>query len=88
MSRLLSSKEALGKGFDKLFNHFEVNRRNQVEVIRKGARSSETIKSKSGPWVWWVKQWAFWAFFTWKGGKVQFGHDGEYSVMTESIEIE
>lgn len=88
MSRMLSSDRVVAKGYDKLFSHFESSRRKRVEEIKKSAKPSSTVKSTTGPWAWWIKQWAFWAFFTWHRGQVRFGRDGSYDVMTESINVE
>lgn len=88
MSRLLTSNQAVDQGFSKLFSHFEVKRRERVEEIKKGSRPSNVIKSKTGPWLWWAKQWAFWAYFTWHRGQVTMGRKEVYDVMTESVAVD
>jgi 2-polyprenyl-6-methoxyphenol hydroxylase-like FAD-dependent oxidoreductase len=87
LSRLLSSPEAIEKGYDRLFAHFEAKRRVRVEQIRKSSKPSSTIKARSGSWMWYLKKWAFWAFFTWHGGLVKMGSNESGDVMEESVEI-
>jgi 2-polyprenyl-6-methoxyphenol hydroxylase-like FAD-dependent oxidoreductase len=88
LSRLLSSPSAVEMGYDRLFSHYESVRRERVRNIQRSAKSAGTVKKKTGPWVWYTKKWAFWAFFTWKGGELRMGHDKSYDVMKESINIQ
>ena len=87
LSRLLTSTEAVNKGYDRLFAQFETARRARVADIVKSAKPSSTIKSHVSPWIWYLKKWAFWAFFWWHGREVRMGHDQSYDVMKESIEV-
>ena len=89
LARLLSSDQAVKQGFDKLFSHFEIARRKRVESVKKSARSSGAIKSKTGPWGWWLKQWIFYAFFAWNGWLLRPPSlKSIYDVEEEDIEIE
>lgn len=88
LSRLLSIDPSPRQDYTRLFAQFERVRRKRVDDIKRAAKPSSSIKSKSGPWAWWLKQWAFWVFFTWHRGQVRFGRDETYDVMTESIDVE
>lgn len=87
LSRLLSSDQAIGQGFDKLFNHFEASRRKTVNEMKKASRPSKAFKTKTKPWVWWVKRRALWAFFSWNRGVVPLGKKKSYDIMAEDIVV-
>lgn len=91
MSRLLvayARQTDTSSSIDKVFAHFEKARRKSVDEIKQAAKPAGVVKGKTGPWAWWAKSWAFWAFFTWHRGQVRFARDPLYDVMTQSIEIE
>jgi 2-polyprenyl-6-methoxyphenol hydroxylase-like FAD-dependent oxidoreductase len=87
LSRLLGSSQAREQGYDRLFAHFEAKRRIRVAQIRKSAKPSSAVESRSSPWVWSLKKWAFWAFFVWHGRVAKMGSNEAGDVMKESIEV-
>lgn len=66
LTRLLTSDQALEKGYDALFSHFEMARRRRVDEIRKNSRIGGMAKMRHDPqsWTWWAKTWLFWGFIT------------------------
>jgi 2-polyprenyl-6-methoxyphenol hydroxylase-like FAD-dependent oxidoreductase len=88
MGRLLSSEEATSKGFDAVFRHFETVRRARINEVKRLAKAAGTVKSKSGPWAWWLKQWAIWAFFTvWNRGVVRSSSITTFDVQKADIRV-
>lgn len=87
LSRLLSSTQAVEKGYDRLFAQFEAKRRIRVAQIQKSAKPSSVFKSRSSSWMWYLKKWAFWAFFVWNSRLVRMGSNESGDVMVESLEV-
>lgn len=73
--------------YEKLFSRFEAIRRPRIDRLRQSSKTGEALKSRTGPWVWYLKKWAMRAFFWWNNGVVQFGKDAIYDVDTIALGV-
>ncbi|ORY35311.1 putative kynurenine 3-monooxygenase [Naematelia encephala] len=85
LTRLLKSDNTTS--YNQLFARFEAIRRPRIEKFRKtSSRKGGALKSQSGPWVWYMKKWAFRAFFWWNSGVLQHTEETTYDVDQVDIE--
>ena len=87
LGRLLASEDAVSKGYDQLFQHFEKVRRERVELVKRISKATGAVKGKSGPWTWWAKKWLMWAFFTWNRGIIKDTRLMAYDLDTEDLSV-
>lgn len=88
LARLLASDQAVGKGYDKLFSHFEMVRKRRIEHVRAFTRKSGNTRGTSAnSLMWTVKKMAMGAYFWYKGGVIRDTRITGYDVSDESIEV-
>ncbi|KAJ6535088.1 hypothetical protein B0H19DRAFT_1039018 [Mycena capillaripes] len=85
LTRLLTAKDTTS--YDQLFRQFEVIRRPRIKRLRQLSKASGAAKAKSGRVGWYVKKWAFRAFFAWKGGVLHHAEQPTYDVDQVNIEV-
>ena len=76
LTRLLISRDTTS--YDDMFSRFETIRRPHIERLRQSSKTFNVLKAKTGPWVWYLKKWAFRAFFWWNGGVVHHGKETDF----------
>ncbi|WRT68796.1 uncharacterized protein IL334_005776 [Kwoniella shivajii] len=79
LGRMIASKSA-STSYDQVFTRFEALRRPEIEKVEKSAKPVSSLKTKSGPWIWYLKSWAFWGFFKFKGGVLRMHNGPIYDV--------
>ncbi|KAF7328385.1 putative kynurenine 3-monooxygenase [Mycena venus] len=85
LTRLLTSKDTTN--YDQLFRQFEAIRRPRIKRLRQLSKASGAAKAKSGRVGWYVKKWAFRAFFAWNRGVLQHAEQPTYDVDQVNLEV-
>jgi 2-polyprenyl-6-methoxyphenol hydroxylase-like FAD-dependent oxidoreductase len=67
------------------FTLFQTKRQTRLAQILASSKLRNQATTKSGPWVWALKQWIFSALFWWKGGAIRPGWVGDYDVEMEDV---
>ena len=88
MSRLLTSDSAVAQGYENLFSEFEKARRPRIELVKQFTNKSvrQTKGTASGPWAWWAKTWAIYAFFAWNRWVMRQPKITSYNALAEPLE--
>jgi 2-polyprenyl-6-methoxyphenol hydroxylase-like FAD-dependent oxidoreductase len=76
----------MATNYNDLFSRLEAIRRPRIEGIRKTTKTGETFKSKTGPWMWWAKQWGMRGYFWWNNGILEHAKETGYDV--DKVEIQ
>ncbi|WWC64292.1 uncharacterized protein I303_106902 [Kwoniella dejecticola CBS 10117] len=79
LSRFITSKSP-DASYGQLFKRFEELRKPKIAEISKNSKPAGALKAKSGPWVWSLKKWAMWGFFTWNRGTLRMHKGPAYDV--------
>lgn len=88
MVRLLSSPEAVDKGYARVFAHFEKIRKARFEHVRAFTQTSgDTRNASSSGLAWTVKKMLMSAYFWFKGGVAKDTRITGYDVEAESIDV-
>lgn len=87
LTRMLTSTKL--ENYDQLFCQFEAIRRPRIERLRQSSKKvSGAFKGKTtGPWAWYMKKWAFRAFFWWNNGVLQHTSETTYDVDKVDIKV-
>ncbi len=86
LTRLLTSKDVTS--YNRLFSQFETIRRPRIKRLRDSSgKTGGMIKSKTGPWGWYFKKWAFRGFFWWNSGVLSHTKETSYDVDSVNIEM-
>lgn len=86
MARLLTELTSDKPSYDMMFAQFEAIRRPRIDRLRSESKKGGAIKSKTGPWVWVVKKWAFRVFFWWNSGVLR--HTDETTYDVDKVELQ
>jgi 2-polyprenyl-6-methoxyphenol hydroxylase-like FAD-dependent oxidoreductase len=73
--------------YEQLFRRFETIRRPRIKRLRRLGKASGEAKAKAGRVGWYVKKWAFRAFFGVKGGVLHHAEKPTYDVDQVNIEV-
>ncbi|KAJ6543426.1 putative kynurenine 3-monooxygenase [Mycena vulgaris] len=87
LTRLLTSSSEDTTSYEQLFRQFEGIRRPRIKRLRQLGKASGAAKAKSGRVGWYVKKWAFRAYFAWKKGVLQHTEQPTYDVDQVDIEV-
>ncbi|OCF39125.1 hypothetical protein I317_07066 [Kwoniella heveanensis CBS 569] len=66
--------------YDELFAKFESVRRARIAVLKANSKAGGVSKAETGPWMWYLKKWAYRGFFWWKRGQLQMAKLLDYDV--------
>lgn len=72
--------------YEQRFAQFEAIRRPRIKKLRDNESTSNAVKTRTGPLLWYAKKWAFRGFFWWKGGIMRHFDEGVGDV--DEIDIE
>ncbi|WWC73351.1 uncharacterized protein I206_107318 [Kwoniella pini CBS 10737] len=79
LSRFIASNPS-SSSYGQVFKRFEELRKPKVAEVSKNSKPASALKSKTGPWVWFLKKWAMWGFFTWNNGTLRMHKGPRYDV--------
>ncbi|KIR77497.1 kynurenine 3-monooxygenase [Cryptococcus gattii EJB2] len=88
LSMFLSNEEAVGKGYEKLFEQFEKKRKKRFEVVESLTKTSGNSRQEGMSGLeWFIKKWGMWAFLLTKGGYMKEDALMSYDVTKESVVV-
>lgn len=88
LTRLLANDQAVERGYDRLFAHFEKVRKARLDYVRAFTRTSGNTRGTSANSLMWaVKKALMGAYFWFKGGVAKDTRITGYDVSEESIEV-
>ncbi|AFR96795.1 kynurenine 3-monooxygenase [Cryptococcus neoformans C23] len=88
LSMFLSNEEAVGKGYEKLFEQFEKKRKKRFEIVESLTKTSGNSRQEGTTGLeWFIKKWGMWAYLSTKGGYMKDDALMSYDVTKESVAV-
>ncbi|WWC91473.1 uncharacterized protein L201_006419 [Kwoniella dendrophila CBS 6074] len=88
LTRLLLVKQNKDEiQYNDLFEKFEQLRKPEIKRIAGNGKPTQALKTKTGPWIWYLKKWAFWGYFTWNRGVLNMNKGHVYDVDKVDLEL-
>jgi 2-polyprenyl-6-methoxyphenol hydroxylase-like FAD-dependent oxidoreductase len=84
LARMIEAEGKEGKGYDKVFKHFETVRMKRLEQVKAVSRKRKGSGAPT-PWTWWARQWMTWAFFAKNRWVIKDNRLSGYDIEKEDI---